>query len=29
VIPPYRFSTQVKKNLARLLNSLVLVRPQG
>jgi len=29
VIPPYRFSTQVKKNLARLLNGLVLVRPQG
>jgi hypothetical protein len=29
VIPPYRFSSQVKKNLARLLNSLVLVRPQG
>ena len=29
VIPPYRFSTQVRKNLARLLDSLVLVRPQG
>ena len=29
VIAPYRFSTQVKKNLARLLNGLVLVRPQG
>jgi hypothetical protein len=29
VIPPYRFSSQVKKNLARLLNGLVLVRPQG
>lgn len=27
VIPPYRFSTQVKKNLAHLLNGLVLVRP--
>jgi len=29
VIPPYRFSSQVKRNLARLLNGLVLVRPQG
>ena len=29
VIAPYRFSTQVKRNLARLLGSLVLVRPQG
>jgi hypothetical protein len=29
VIAPYRFSTQVKKNLARLLRGLVLVRPQG
>ena len=29
VIPPYRFSSQVRKNLVRLLNSLVLVRPQG
>lgn len=28
VIAPYRFSTQVKKNLARLLDGLVLVRPQ-
>ena len=28
VIAPYRFSTQVKKNLARLLDSLVVVRPQ-
>lgn len=28
VIAPYRFSTQVKRNLARLLNGLVLVRPQ-
>src|SRR3954468_7286258 len=29
VIAPYRFSTQVKRNLGLLLNSLVLVRPQG
>jgi hypothetical protein len=29
VIAPYRFSTQVKHNLGLLLNSLVLVRPQG
>jgi hypothetical protein len=29
VIPPYRFSTQVRKNLAKLLSSLVLVRPAG
>ena len=29
VIAPYRFSTQVKRNLARLLHGLVLVRPQG
>jgi hypothetical protein len=29
VIPPYRFSTQVRHNLGLLLNSLVLVRPQG
>jgi hypothetical protein len=29
VIAPYRFSTQVKRNLQKLLNSLVLVRPQG
>ena len=29
VIAPYRFTTQVKRNLARLLNALVLVRPQG
>jgi hypothetical protein len=28
VIAPYRFSSQVKKNLARLLDSLVVVRPQ-
>jgi len=27
VIPPYVFSSQVKRNLARLLKSLVLVRP--
>lgn len=27
VIPPYRFSTQVKRNLARLLKALVLVQP--
>ncbi|MES1247382.1 MAG: hypothetical protein ABUS54_06895 [Actinomycetota bacterium] len=27
VIPPYQFSTQVKRNLQKLLNSLVLVRP--
>jgi hypothetical protein len=29
VIPPYRFSTQVRHNLGLLLKSLVLVRPQG
>ena len=29
VIAPYRFSSQVKRNLQKLLNSLVLVRPQG
>ena len=29
VIAPYRFSAQVKRNLQKLLNSLVLVRPQG
>jgi hypothetical protein len=29
VIPPYRFSTQVRHNLGLLLRSLVLVRPQG
>ena len=29
VIKPYRFSTQVKKNLTRLVNGLVLVHPQG
>lgn len=29
VIKPYRFSTQVKKNLTRLVNGLVLVRPRG
>jgi hypothetical protein len=29
VIPPYQFSTQVKRNLQRLLDSLVLVRPAG
>jgi hypothetical protein len=28
VIPPYRFSTQVRKNLAKLLSGLVIVRPQ-
>jgi len=28
VIAPYRFSSQVKKNLSRLLDGLVLVRPQ-
>jgi hypothetical protein len=28
VIPPYRFSTQVRHNLSLLLKSLVLVRPQ-
>ena len=28
VIAPYRFSTQVKQNLARLLNGLVLVHPE-
>lgn len=28
VIKPYRFSTQVKKNLTRLVNGLVLVNPQ-
>jgi hypothetical protein len=28
VIPPYRFSSQVKKNLARLLDGLVLVHPE-
>jgi hypothetical protein len=27
VIPPYRFSTQVKHNLTLLLKSLVLVNP--
>ena len=27
VIPPYRFSTQVKRNLTLLLKSLVLVKP--
>jgi hypothetical protein len=29
VIAPYRFSTQVKRNLAKLLSGLVLVRPAG
>ena len=29
VIAPYRFTTQVKKNLARLLTALVLVKPAG
>jgi hypothetical protein len=29
VIPPYRFSTQVRRNLSTLLAGLVLVRPQG
>jgi hypothetical protein len=29
VIAPYRFTTQVKRNLARLLKALVLVEPQG
>jgi hypothetical protein len=29
VIAPYRFTTQVRRNLARLLQSLVLVRPEG
>jgi hypothetical protein len=28
VIAPYRFSTQVERNLAQLLNHLVLVRPE-
>jgi len=29
VIAPYRFTTQVRRNLAKLLQSLVLVRPEG
>jgi hypothetical protein len=29
VIPPYRFSTQVRRNLSLLLKSLVLVRPHS
>ena len=29
VIAPYRFTSQVRVNLARLLQSLVLVRPEG
>jgi hypothetical protein len=29
VIAPYRFSTQVKRNLSRLLSALVLVKPEG
>jgi len=29
VIPPYRFSTQVRRNLSLLLESLVLVRPHS
>jgi len=29
VIAPYRFSTQVKRNLARLLKALVLVEPRS
>jgi hypothetical protein len=29
VIAPYRFTTQVRRNLAKLLKSLVLVRPEG
>jgi hypothetical protein len=29
VIPPYRFSTQVRHNLSQLLKSLVLVRPHS
>jgi hypothetical protein len=29
VIPPYRFSTQVRRNLSTLLAGLVLVRPQS
>ena len=29
VITPYQFTTQVRQNLAQLLQSLVLVRPEG
>ena len=29
VIAPYRFTTQIKRNLGRLLTSLVLVKPAG
>jgi hypothetical protein len=29
VIAPYRFSTQVKRNLSRLLSALVLVKPEA
>jgi hypothetical protein len=29
VIAPYRFTTQVRRNLAKLLQSLVLVHPEG
>jgi hypothetical protein len=29
VIAPYRFTSQVRRNLAKLLQSLVLVRPEG
>jgi hypothetical protein len=29
VIAPYRFTTQVRRNLVRLLQGLVVVRPQG